>query len=164
MCLLARSFGRLTRILHYGRKQVGAEVGYDPKKPVRPSHHPLVAFTKQVSDRPFPGDAEADRTGIILKGLSRDHDGIRGEGTDRSPRQRFKSHGTASGKGVLSPTEVSASDLTGDAIRHHFDTFVRVDLDHGETREGTSVRRLERFDLLRCELRLPGGDPGGISS
>ena len=59
MCLLARSFGRLTRILHYGRKQVGAEVGYDPKKPVRPSHHPLVAF--------LPGRRPMKEEGPTLK-------------------------------------------------------------------------------------------------
>lgn len=34
-----------TVILRYGLSQAGAERGYNPKKPGRPSHHPLVAFT-----------------------------------------------------------------------------------------------------------------------
>lgn len=33
-----------TVVLRYGTKQAGAEVGYNPKKRGRPSHHPLVAF------------------------------------------------------------------------------------------------------------------------
>jgi hypothetical protein len=33
-----------TVVLRYGLKQAGAEKGYNPKKPGRPSHHPLVAF------------------------------------------------------------------------------------------------------------------------
>ena len=33
-----------TVVLRYGKKQAGAEVGYNPKKKGRPSHHPLVAF------------------------------------------------------------------------------------------------------------------------
>ena len=33
-----------TVVLRYGRKQAGAEKGYNPKKRGRPSHHPLVAF------------------------------------------------------------------------------------------------------------------------
>lgn len=33
-----------TVVVRYGTKQAGAEVGYNPKKQGRPSHHPLVAF------------------------------------------------------------------------------------------------------------------------
>lgn len=33
-----------TVVLRYGAKQAGAVPGYNPKKPGRPSHHPLVAF------------------------------------------------------------------------------------------------------------------------
>jgi hypothetical protein len=33
-----------TVVVRYGKKQAGAEVGYNPKKQGRPSHHPLVAF------------------------------------------------------------------------------------------------------------------------
>ncbi len=36
-----------TVVLRYGLKQAGAEKGYNPKKPGRPSHHPLLAFTDQ---------------------------------------------------------------------------------------------------------------------
>ena len=39
-----------TVILRYGLKQAGAEVGYNPKKPGRPSHHPLVAFLQETGD------------------------------------------------------------------------------------------------------------------
>src|SRR5690606_31797606 len=34
-----------TVVARYGMKQAGAERGYNPKKPGRPSHHPLVAYT-----------------------------------------------------------------------------------------------------------------------
>ena len=34
-----------TVVARYGQKQAGAERGYNPKKPGRPSHHPLLAFT-----------------------------------------------------------------------------------------------------------------------
>lgn len=33
-----------TVVLRYGKKQAGAEVGYNPRKRGRPSHHPMVAF------------------------------------------------------------------------------------------------------------------------
>ena len=33
-----------TVVLRYGTKQAGAERGYNPRKPGRPSHHPLLAF------------------------------------------------------------------------------------------------------------------------
>lgn len=33
-----------TVVLRYGKKQAGAEVGYNPKKRGRPSHHPQLAF------------------------------------------------------------------------------------------------------------------------
>lgn len=36
-----------TVVVRYGLKQAGAEKGYNPKKPGRPSHHPLLAFTDQ---------------------------------------------------------------------------------------------------------------------
>ena len=58
---------RLTLILdstvcvRYGLEQAGAERGYNPKKPGRPSHHPLLAFIQQTSDclgvRWRPGNA-----------------------------------------------------------------------------------------------------------
>lgn len=39
-----------TVILRYGRRQAGAEFGCNPKKPGRPSHHPLVAFLQETGD------------------------------------------------------------------------------------------------------------------
>lgn len=39
-----------TVAVRYGRKQAGAEVGYNPKKPGRPSHHPLLAFLQETGD------------------------------------------------------------------------------------------------------------------
>lgn len=36
--------------IRYGLKQAGAEKGYNPKKPGRPSHHPLVAFIAETGD------------------------------------------------------------------------------------------------------------------
>lgn len=39
-----------TVVLRYGVKQAGAEVGYNPKKHGRPSHHPLVAFAAETGD------------------------------------------------------------------------------------------------------------------
>lgn len=47
---------RLTVVLdstvsvRYGLKQAGAEKGYNPKKPGRPSHHPLLAFAVESLD------------------------------------------------------------------------------------------------------------------
>jgi hypothetical protein len=39
-----------TVAVRYGLKQAGAEVGYNPKKPGRPSHHPLLAFLQETGD------------------------------------------------------------------------------------------------------------------
>lgn len=39
-----------TVVQRYGLKQAGAEVGYNSKKPGRPSHHPLVAFLQETAD------------------------------------------------------------------------------------------------------------------
>lgn len=39
-----------TVVVRYGRKQAGAEKGYNPKKPGRTSHHPLVAFLAGEGD------------------------------------------------------------------------------------------------------------------
>lgn len=39
-----------TVVVRYGAKQAGAEVGYNPKKRGRPSHHPLVAFLQETGD------------------------------------------------------------------------------------------------------------------
>ena len=39
-----------TVVVRYGQKQAGAEVGYNPKKRGRPSHHPIVAFTRETGD------------------------------------------------------------------------------------------------------------------
>lgn len=39
-----------TAVLRYGEKQAGAEVGYNPRKPGRPSHHPLLAFIQEMGD------------------------------------------------------------------------------------------------------------------
>lgn len=39
-----------TVVLRYGLTQAGAEKGYNPKKPGRPSHHPLVAFLAETGD------------------------------------------------------------------------------------------------------------------
>lgn len=36
--------------VRYGEKQAGAETGYNPKKPGRPSHHPLLAFAIETGD------------------------------------------------------------------------------------------------------------------
>lgn len=36
--------------VRYGLQQAGAEKGYNPKKPGRPSHHPLVAFAQETRD------------------------------------------------------------------------------------------------------------------
>lgn len=36
--------------VRYGEKQAGAELGYNPKKPGRPSHHPLLAFLAETGD------------------------------------------------------------------------------------------------------------------
>jgi hypothetical protein len=50
-----------TVVLRYGLKQAGADVGYNPKKHGRPSHHPLVAFLAETGDclgvRWRPGNA-----------------------------------------------------------------------------------------------------------
>lgn len=47
--------------VRYGQKQAGAERGYNPKKPGRPSHHPLLAFLQETGDclgvRWRPGNA-----------------------------------------------------------------------------------------------------------
>lgn len=39
-----------TVVLRYGLKQAGAEKGYNSRKPGRPSHHPLLAFTAETGD------------------------------------------------------------------------------------------------------------------
>ena len=39
-----------TVILRYGTQQAGAERGYNPRKPGRPSHHPMVAFLQETGD------------------------------------------------------------------------------------------------------------------
>jgi hypothetical protein len=39
-----------TVVQRYGRKQAGAEKGYNPTKKGRPSHHPLVAFLAETGD------------------------------------------------------------------------------------------------------------------
>jgi hypothetical protein len=39
-----------TVVVRYGKKQAGAEIGYNPKKVGRPSHHPLVAFSADLGD------------------------------------------------------------------------------------------------------------------
>lgn len=47
--------------VRYGTQQAGAELGYNPKKPGRPSHHPLLAFLQETGDcmgvRWRPGNA-----------------------------------------------------------------------------------------------------------
>lgn len=52
-----------TVCVRYGKKQAGAELGYNPKKPGRPSHHPLLAFVVETADllgvRWRPGSAGA---------------------------------------------------------------------------------------------------------
>lgn len=37
-------------VVRYGEKQAGAEKGYNPKKPGRPSHHPIMAFLGETGD------------------------------------------------------------------------------------------------------------------
>ena len=39
-----------TVVVRYGKKQAGVEVGYNPKKRGRPSHHPLLAFIRDTGD------------------------------------------------------------------------------------------------------------------
>lgn len=39
-----------TVVVRYGRRQAGAERGYNPKKRGRPSHHPLLAFVRETGD------------------------------------------------------------------------------------------------------------------
>ena len=39
-----------TVAVRYGLKQAGAERGYNPKKPGRPSHHPLLAYLQETAD------------------------------------------------------------------------------------------------------------------
>jgi hypothetical protein len=39
-----------TVVRRYGLKQAGAEKGYNPQRPGRPSHHPLLAFTAETAD------------------------------------------------------------------------------------------------------------------
>lgn len=39
-----------TVVRRYGLKQAGAEKGYNPERPGRPSHHPLLAFTAETAD------------------------------------------------------------------------------------------------------------------
>jgi len=50
-----------TVAVRYGLRQAGAERGYNPKKPGRPSHHPLLAFIQETKDclgvRWRPGNA-----------------------------------------------------------------------------------------------------------
>ena len=50
-----------TVAVRYGLTQAGAERGYNPKKPGRPSHHPLLAFVQETDDclgvRWRPGNA-----------------------------------------------------------------------------------------------------------
>ena len=50
-----------TVAVRHGEKQAGAERGYNPKKPGRPSHHPLLAFVQETGDclgvRWRPGNA-----------------------------------------------------------------------------------------------------------
>lgn len=51
-------------ITRYGAQQAGAEVGYNPTKRGRPSHHPLVAFTDTgdcLGVRPIPPVGEGPR-------------------------------------------------------------------------------------------------------
>lgn len=51
--------------VRYGLKQAGAEKGYNPKKPGRPSHHPLLAYVAETGDclgvRWRPGSAHTAR-------------------------------------------------------------------------------------------------------
>lgn len=39
-----------TVVVRYGKRQAGAERGYNPKKRGRPSHHPLVAYVRETGD------------------------------------------------------------------------------------------------------------------
>lgn len=39
-----------TVVVRYGQKQAGAEKGYNPARPGRPSHHPLLAFAAETAD------------------------------------------------------------------------------------------------------------------
>ena len=54
-----------TVVVRYGLKQAGAERGYNPKKPGRPSHHPLLAYVLETGDclgvRWRPGGAHTAR-------------------------------------------------------------------------------------------------------
>ncbi|WP_420442117.1 transposase [Candidatus Palauibacter sp.] len=54
-----------TVVVRYGLKQAGAERGYNPRKPGRPSHHPLLAYVVETGDclgvRWRPGNAHTAR-------------------------------------------------------------------------------------------------------
>ena len=54
-----------TVVVRYGLKRAGAERGYNPKKPGRPSHHPLLAYVLETGDclgvRWRPGKAHTAR-------------------------------------------------------------------------------------------------------
>ena len=54
-----------TVVVRYGLKRAGAERGYNPKKPGRPSHHPLPAYVLETGDclgvRWRPGNAHTAR-------------------------------------------------------------------------------------------------------
>jgi hypothetical protein len=39
-----------TVVVRFGEKQAGAEKGYNPKKPGRPCHHPMLAFLAETGD------------------------------------------------------------------------------------------------------------------
>ncbi len=66
-----------TVVVRYGLRQAGAEKGYNPKKPGRPSHHPLLAYVLETGDclgvrwRPgnahTAGGAEAWLAGLVAR-------------------------------------------------------------------------------------------------
>jgi hypothetical protein len=63
--------------VRYGTKQAGAERGYNPKKPGRPSHHPLLAFLQETGDclgvlwRPGSAHAAAGAEAWLLRLIAR---------------------------------------------------------------------------------------------
>lgn len=143
-----------TVVVRYGTKQAGAEVGYNPKKQGRPSHHPLVAFADTgdclgVMWRPGSAHTAADSMDWLRRIVSR----LRSLGVhDITVRMD---------KGFFSKDMVAA--LTDMDVRY----FLKVPRHHWVKRELGAWRRSDKDDriwtatgtlhgarLLACEWRV----------
>lgn len=144
-----------TVVVRYGMKQAGAEVGYNPKKQGRPSHHPLVAFADTgdclgVLWRPGGAHTAAGSSEWLRRIVSR----LRALGVhDITVRMD---------KGFFSKEMVAA--LTDMDVRF----FLKVPRHHWVRRELGAWRHSEKDDriwtatgmlynarLLACEWRVP---------